>query len=163
MAIEIERKFLIKRIPKDKIEYSHYIKQGYIVSDKHKAIRIRQKKDDFFITIKGNKTGISRFEFEYKIPKNDADQLFKNFCKESIIEKTRHYIKHKGHTWELDVFHGENEGLIVAEIELKSEEETFSLPDWVDYEVTFQEKYYNMNLIKIPFKNWPESLKTQLN
>lgn len=154
MAIEIERKFLVKRIPKDKIEYSDYIKQGYIVSDKYKVIRIRQKRDDFFITIKGNKTGISRFEFEYKIPKNDADQLFTNFCKEGIIEKTRHYIEHKGHTWELDVFHGENEGLVVAEIELTSEEETFSLPVWVDCEVTFQEKYYNMNLIKNPFKIW---------
>ena len=154
MAIEIERKFLIKRIPKDKIEYSHYIKQGYIVSDKHKAIRIRQKKDDFFITIKGNKTGLSRFEFEYKIPESDAEQLFKNFCKEGIIEKTRHYIKDKGNTWELDVFHGENEGLIVAEIELKSEEETFSLPDWVDKEVTHQEKYFNMNLLSNPYNMW---------
>ena len=154
MAIEIERKFLVKRIPNDEIKYSHYIKQGYIVSDKYKVIRIRQKKDDFFITIKGTKTGISRFEFEYKIPKNDADQLFINFCKEGIIEKTRHYIEHKGHTWELDVFHGENKGLVIAEIELKSEEETFSLPAWVDCEITFQEKYYNMNLIKNPFKIW---------
>jgi len=155
MAIEIERKFLVKRIPEDKIKYSHNIKQGYVVSDKQKVIRIRKKTNDFFITIKGNKTGISRFEFEYKIPENDANQLFENFCNEGIIEKTRHYIEHKGHTWELDVFHGENEGLIVAEIELKSEEETFSLPEWVDQEVTDQDKYYNMNLIAKPFKNWP--------
>ena len=155
MAIEIERKFLVKRIPEDKIKYSHNIKQGYVISDKQKVIRIRKKTNDFFITIKGNKTGISRFEFEYKIPENDANQLFENFCNEGIIEKTRHYIEHKGHTWELDVFHGENEGLIVAEIELKSEEETFSLPEWVDQEVTDQDKYYNMNLIAKPFKNWP--------
>ena len=154
MAIEIERKFLVKKIPKDKIENSHYIKQGYVISDRHKVIRIRQKRDDFFISIKGNKTGISRFEFEYKIPKNDADQLFKNFCKEGIIEKTRHYIKHKGHTWELDVFHGDNDGLIVAEIELKSELEAFSLPDWVDKEVTHQEKYFNMNLLRNPYSMW---------
>ena len=154
MAIEIERKFLVKRIPKNKIEYSYYIKQGYIVTDKNKAVRIRQKKNDFFITIKGNKTGISRFEFEYKIPKNDANQLFKDFCKEGIIEKTRHYVKHKGHIWELDVFHGENEGLVVAEIELKSEEEIFSLPDWVDKEVTHQEKYLNMNLLSNPYNMW---------
>ena len=155
MAIEIERKFLVKRIPKDKIKYSHHIKQGYVVSDKHKVVRVRKKMDDFFITIKGNKTGFSRFEFEYKIPKDDAEQLFKNFCNEGIIEKTRHYIEHKEHTWELDVFHGENEGLIVAEIELRSEEETFSVPEWVDQEVTDQDKYYNMNLITKPFKNWP--------
>ena len=154
MAIEIERKFLVKRIPKNKIKYSHYIKQGYIFSDKQKVIRVRQKMDDFFITIKGEKTGISRFEFEYKIPKNDANQLFKNFCEKKIIEKTRHYVEHKGHTWELDVFHDKNKGLIVAEIELESEDEAFYLPDWVDQEVTDQDKYYNMNLIKKPFKNW---------
>ena len=154
MAIEIERKFVVKKIPNEEIKYSHYIKQGYIVSDLQKVIRVRQKKDDFFITIKGNKTGISRFEFEYKIPKKDADQLFKNFCKEGIIEKTRHYIEHKWHTQELDVFHGQNKGLVVAEIELESEEEKFSLPEWVDYEVTYKEKYYNMNLIKNPFKRW---------
>ena len=154
MAIEIERKFIVKKIPNDEIKYSHYIRQGYIVSDLHKVIRVRQKKDDFFITIKGNKTGISRFEFEYKIPKKDAVQLFKNFCKEGIIEKTRHYIEHKGHTWELDIFHGQNEGLVVAEIELESEEEKFSLHKWVDNEVTYQEKYYKINLIKSPFKKW---------
>ena len=148
MAIEIERKFLVKRIPKNKIKYSHYIKQGYIFSDKQKVIRVRQKMDDFFITIKGNKTRLSRFEFEYKIPKNDANQLFKNFCEKKIIEKTRHYVEHKGHTWELDVFHDKNKGLIVAEIELESEDEAFYLPDWVDQEVTDQDKYYNMNLIK---------------
>ena len=154
MAIEIERKFVVKKIPKDEIKDSHYIKQGYIVSDMHKVIRVRQKKDDFFITIKGNKTGISRYEFEYKIPKKDADQLFKNFCKEGIIEKTRHYIEHKGHTWELDVFHGENEGLIVAEIELKSEKETFSIPNWVDKEVTNEKKYLNVNLMSNPYNMW---------
>ena len=154
MAIEIERKFVVKKIPKDEIKYSHYIRQGYIVSDLHKVIRVRQKKDDFFITIKGKKTGISRFEFEYKIPKKDADQLFKNFCKEGIIEKTRHYIEHKGHTWELDVFHGENEGLIVAEIELKSEKETFSIPNWVDKEVTNEKKYLNVNLMSNPYNMW---------
>ena len=154
MAIEIERKFTVKKIPNEKIKYSHYIKQGYVVSDENKVIRIRQKKDDFFITIKGNKTGISRFEFEYKIPKNDAKQLFKNFCKEGIIEKTRHYIEHDRHVWELDVFHNQNEGLIIAEIELKSEEENFALPEWIDYEVTYEKKYYNVNLIKNPFKKW---------
>ena len=86
MAIEIERKFIVKKIPNDEIKYSHYIRQGYIVSYMNKVIRVRQKKDDFFITIKRNKTGISRLEFEYKIPKKDADQLFKNFCKKQSRE-----------------------------------------------------------------------------
>ena len=83
MAIEIERKFLVKRIPKDKINYSHHIKQGYVVSDKHKVVRVRKKMDDFFITIKGNKTRFSRFEFEYKIPEDDAEQLFKLYQMET--------------------------------------------------------------------------------
>ena len=154
MAIEIERKFLVKNIPEDKIKYSHSIKQGYIVSDKKKVIRVRQKNDDYFITIKGNKIGITRFEFEYPIPKSDANELLNNFCNLSLIEKTRHYIDHGSHTWELDVFHGKNEGLIVAEIELESEDENFSLPDWIGNEVTSDAKYYNMNLIENPFNNW---------
>ena len=154
MAIEIEKKFLVKKIPKNNIKYSHYIKQGYIVSDKQKVIRVRQKEDDYFITIKGNKIGISRFEFEYPIPQPDAEDLFESFCEKGLIEKTRHYIDYKNHTWELDVFHGENKGLIVAEIELKSESEKFSLPNWIGNEVTSEAKYYNMNLINDPFKNW---------
>ena len=154
MAIEIEKKFLVKKIPKNNIKYSHYIKQGYIVSDKQKVIRVRQKEDDYFITIKGNKIGISRFEFEYPIPQPDAEDLFEIFCEKGLIEKTRHYIDYKNHTWELDVFHGENKGLIIAEIELKSESEKFSLPNWISNEVTSEAKYYNMNLINDPFKNW---------
>ena len=154
VAIEIEKKFLVKTIPENDIQYSHHIKQGYIVSDKDKVIRIRQKGDDYFITIKGNKVGISRFEFEYPIPKPDAKELFKHFCKKGLIEKTRHYVGHEGHTWEIDVFHGDNEGLVVAEIELESENQDFSIPKWAGDEVTYQEKYYNMNLMKNPFKDW---------
>ena len=96
MAIEIERKFLVKSIPENKIQYSHHIKQGYIVSDKDKVIRIRQKGDDYFITIKGNKVGISRFEFEYPIPKPDAKELFKHFCKKGLIEKNAEVKLEKG-------------------------------------------------------------------
>ena len=154
MAIEIERKFLVKNIPKDEIQYSHKIRQGYIVQNKYKVIRVRQKENDYFITIKGNKVGISRFEFEYLIPKDDAEILFENFCQNKLIEKTRHYVENKGHIWELDVFHGNNEGLIIAEIELGSEDQVFHTPSWIDYEVTDQEKYYNMNLLNRPFKDW---------
>ena len=89
MAIEIEKKFLIKHIPFNQVEYSQKIKQGYIVSDENKVIRVREKGDDYFITIKGNKIGISRFEFEYKIPKSDALELFENFCEMGSIKKTR--------------------------------------------------------------------------
>ena len=154
MAIEIERKFLVKNIPKNKIQYSHKIKQGYIAHNKDRVIRVRQKENDYFITIKGNKIGISRFEFEYSIPKVDAEILLENFCQDDLIEKTRHYIENKGHTWELDVFHGNNEGLIIAEIELESEDQVFHIPSWTDCEVTDQEKYYNMNLVENPYSMW---------
>ena len=154
MAIEIERKFLVKKIPHDDIKYSHKIRQGYIAKNKDRVIRIRQKENEYYITIKGNKIGISRFEFEYTIPKDDAEILLENFCQNKLIEKTRHYIEDKGHTWEVDVFHGNNKGLIVAEIELGSEHQTFHTPNWIDYEVTDQERYYNMNLLSRPFNQW---------
>ena len=156
MAIEIEKKFLIKHIPFNQVEYSQKIKQGYIVSDEKKVIRVREKGDDYFITIKGNKIGISRFEFEYKIPKSDALELFENFCEMGSIKKTRHYVKHLDHTWEIDEFHADNQGLIVAEIELNAENEEFDIPGWVSEEVTSDPKYYNMNLTINPYKNWED-------
>ena len=156
MAIEIEKKFLIKHIPFNQVEYSQKIKQGYIVSDEKKVIRVREKGDDYFITIKGNKIGISRFEFEYKIPKSDALELFENFCEMGSIKKTRHYVKHHDHTWEIDEFHADNQGLIVAEIELNTENEEFDIPGWVSEEVTTDPKYYNMNLTINPYKNWED-------
>ena len=154
MAIEIERKFLVKNIPRREIQYSHKIRQGYIAKNKDRVIRIRQKENDYFITIKGNKIGISRFEFEYPIPRNDGEILLENFCQDEVIEKTRYYVESKGHTWELDVFHGNNEGLIVAEIELMSKDQAFHIPSWIGREVTDKEKYYNMNLLEKPFKEW---------
>ena len=154
MTIEIERKFLVKKIPHDDIKYSHKIRQGYIAKNKDRVIRIRQRENEYYITIKGNKIGISRFEFEYTIPKDDAEILLENFCQNKLIEKTRHYIENRGHTWEVDVFHGNNKGLIVAEIELGSENQTFHIPSWIDYEVTDQERYYNMNLLSRPFNQW---------
>lgn len=156
MAIEIEKKFLIKHIPFNQVEYSQKIKQGYIVSDEKKVIRVREKGDDYFITIKGNKIGISRFEFEYKIPKSDALELFENFCEMGSIKKTRHYVKHLDHTWEIDEFHADNQGLIVAEIELNAENEEFDIPGWVSEEVTSDPKYYNMNLTVAPYKSWED-------
>ena len=158
MAIEIEKKFLIKHIPFNQVEYSHKITQGYILSDQKKVIRVRQKNDEFFITIKGNNGSISRLEFEYKIPGEDANDLFQNFCEKGVIKKTRHYVHFKKHLWEIDEFHDQNEGLIVAEIELNSENEKFQIPNWILKEVTTQSKYYNMNLIKNPYCDWKDTL-----
>jgi len=154
MAIEIEKKFLIKHIPYEQITYSQKIKQGYIVSDKNKVIRVRKKNNQYFITIKGNKIGLSRFEFEYSIPKEDGEKLLDEFCENGFIKKTRHYVTFEKHTWEIDEFHEKNEGLIVAEIELKSEDENFKIPDWILKEVTNEQRYYNMNLIINPFNIW---------
>ena len=154
MAIEIERKFLIKHIPLNLVKYSHHIKQGYIVNDSKKVIRVRKKANQYYLTIKGNTIGISRSEFEYAIPKNDAENLFDQFCLSGTIEKTRHYVANKNHLWEIDEFHGRNDGLIVAEIELNSENEFFEIPKWVDQEVTSEKKYYNMNLLKNPYITW---------
>ncbi len=156
MAIEIEKKFLIKYIPFKEVKYSQKIRQGYIFSDKSKVIRVREKGDDYFLTIKGNKIGISRFEFEYQIPKNDALELLKIFCKIGSISKTRHYIDYNGHTWEIDEFHGKNNGLVVAEIELESEDEEFDIPEWILKEVTSDPRLYNMNLMVHPFSEWED-------
>ena len=135
MAIEIERKFLIKEKPFSIAKRSLKINQGYIINEKSKVIRVREKGDDYFLTIKGNNIGISRLEYDFPISKEDAKELIFHFCKTTLIEKTRHYIEHKGHTWEVDEFHGKNSGLIVAEIELDSEDEKFEIPDWVGEEV----------------------------
>ena len=157
MAIEIEKKFLVKHIPFEQIEYSNKITQGYIVRDKKRVIRVREKGDEFYITIKGNNIGISRLEFEYKIPEKDAKDLFQSFCEIGVIKKTRHYVHFKKHLWEIDEFHDQNQGLIVAEIELSSEDEKFHIPNWIFKEVTTQSKYYNMNLIKNPYCNWKDT------
>ena len=154
MAIEIERKFLVKEKPFSIAKRSLKINQGYIINEKSKVIRIREKGDDYFLTIKGNNIGISRLEYDFPISKEDAKELIFHFCKTTLIEKTRHYIEHKGHTWEVDEFHGKNNGLIVAEIELESEDEKFEIPDWVGEEVTQDDRYYNMNLAIHPFTSW---------
>ena len=154
MAIEIERKFLVKKKPFSIAKRSLKINQGYIINEKSKVIRVREKGDDYFLTIKGNNIGISRLEYDFPISKEDAKELIFHFCKTTLIEKTRHYIEHKGHTWEVDEFHGKNNGLIVAEIELESEDEKFEIPDWVGEEVTQDDRYYNMNLAIHPFTSW---------
>ena len=154
MAIEIERKFLVKQSPCHLAKKSRHIKQGYIVHDQKQVIRVRKKDRAYFLTIKGSNKGISRLEFEFPISKNDAEELFLHFCQTAIIDKTRHYIDYKGHTWEVDEFHGDNHGLIIAEIELQSVNEKFHLPEWIGDEVSAENKYYNMSLAKHPFKEW---------
>ena len=155
MGIEIERKFLVKKDKWAQVvkEERSLFRQGYILSDPQKTIRVRLTDTEAFLTIKGQTIGAARPEFEYSIPKEDAVHMLDNFCI-SELSKIRYFIRHDGHTWEVDEFLGQNAGLIVAEIELSSEDEQFSLPEWVDKEVTAEKKYTNSNLAVKPFGEW---------
>jgi len=156
MGKEIERKFLVDKIELKKVlgrVESNYCAQTYLSKDEDKVIRVRVLGNKGFLTIKSKVTGISRDEFEYEIPLTEAQQMISIFGT-SVIEKTRYYIPIDNHTWEVDVFEGENKGLIVAEIELSSESELFEKPIWIIKEVTGDLKYYNSNLQTNPFLNW---------
>ena len=155
MGIEIERKFLVnigkwKAVVKDK---KMFFRQGYLMITPEKTIRVRQTDTNGYITIKGLAVGITRSEFEYNIPKSEAEQLIDMFAT-SIVTKFRYIIEFKNKLWEVDEFLEENSGLIIAEIELCSETEKFELPEWIDKEVTHEEKYYNSNLSAHPFIKW---------
>jgi CYTH domain-containing protein len=162
--VETERKFLVKdRSFVNEAFEKRTVKQGYICADPERSVRIRITDDKAFLTIKSasNERGWSRYEFETPLSTEDANELIK-LCLPGIIEKTRHYIEYKGHTWEVDVFYGENEGLTVAEIELESEEESFELPAWIDREVSGDARYYNSALAKKPFLSWSCNLHTNV-
>ena len=159
MSIEIERKFILSEIPKDLPALK--IKQGYLQLDKKCTIRVRSTMSSTgsknTLTIKGptSLNGMSRYEFETELSKTDSINLFK-ICHKPIIEKTRHIYIHRDMKWELDEFHGENQGLLIGEIELKSESENVEVPEFILKEVTGEKKYYNSMLQKNPFKMWKE-------
>ncbi len=153
MGKEIERKFLVKGdFPK---ENGIRIVQGYLSSVPERTVRVRVKGDKGYLTVKGigNESGASRFEWEIEIPKEDALSLLK-ICEPGVIDKTRYHVKVGNHTFEVDEFYGDNEGLIVAEVELQEENEGFEKPEWLGKEVTGDVKYYNSMLMKNPYKNW---------
>ena len=152
MAKEIERKFRVKEGSWRQAKGTKY-RQGYLNSAKERIVRVRTIDDKGYLTIKGLTVGVSRMEFEYKIPRQDADALLE-ICEKPLIEKDRYKIEHGGFVWEVDEFFGENQGLIVAEIELESEDQYFSKPDWVGEEVTGDPRYFNSNLIKNPYTSW---------
>ena len=154
--MEVERKFLVRNLSFVEEAFKRRrIIQGYICSDAERSVRVRIREDEAFLTIKGaiNERGWSRYEFEQPIPVKDAEELIK-LCLPGLIDKVRHYVKVGGHSWEVDIFHGENEGLIVAEIELETEDETFEWPEWIGREVSGEQKYYNMMLAKHPYSKW---------
>lgn len=154
MPQEIERKFLLANDSwKHQVSKSFAIRQGFLSTEPSRTVRIRQKGDRGFLTIKGITTGVSRAEFEYDIPLPDALQLL-DLCLQPIIDKTRYIVEVNGNTWEIDVFAGANDGLVIAEIELESEEQEFLRPDWLGQEVSDDPRYYNSMLAQTPFTAW---------
>lgn len=155
MAHEIERKFLVKGDFKKFSNKSTRIVQGYLSSVPERTVRVRIKGDKGFLTIKGigNISGASRYEWEREIPTNEAEELLK-ICEPGVIDKTRYLVKFGNHTFEVDEFYGENNGLVLAEIELADESEKFEKPEWLGDEVTGDTKYYNSMLMKNPFTKW---------
>ena len=154
--IEIERKFLVKdNSYKAEAFKSTRIIQGFLNTHKERTVRVRLKGDEGFLTVKGasGTNGLSRFEWEKDISKEEAEALLK-LCEPGIIDKTRYEVKAGNHTFEIDEFHADNDGLVVAEVELNTENETFEKPNWLDREVTGIIKYYNSQLSKHPFKTW---------
>lgn len=154
--VEIERKFLVKSEDFKNWAYTkNRITQGYLNSNPERTVRIRIKGEKGFLTIKGisNESGLSRFEWEKEIPVDEAKELLK-LCEEGVIDKTRFEVKIGNHIFEVDEFYGENEGLIIAEIELSSETETFEKPLWLCKEVTNDKRYYNSYLSNQPYKKW---------
>lgn len=155
MAQEIERKFLVAGDFKQYARKSEHIVQGYLNSTPERTVRVRIKDDKGYMTVKGisSQSGVSRFEWEKEIPVNEARELI-NICEPGVIDKVRHLVDVGEHIFEVDEFYGDNEGLVLAEIELSAEDEEFAKPDWLGEEVTGDIRYYNSMLMKNPYKGW---------
>jgi adenylate cyclase len=154
MGTEIERKFLVEADDWRQGSRGRRVRQGYLSADPGRSVRIRMVGDSAWLTIKGGTTGYSRVEFEYPIPTQDALHLLDELCIRPVIDKTRHEVNYGGHRWEIDEFHGANEGLVIAEIELAAEDEHFERPHWLGAEVSDDPRYYNVNLARHPFSRW---------
>ena len=156
MAKEIERKYLVKDFTFKQLSKGILYRQGYLSTNPGATVRIRIVGDRAYLTIKGADKGITRLEYEYELPLRDANEIMDNLCLKPIIEKYRYRIEHEEHIWEVDEFIGDNEGLVIAEIELESEEEEFAKPDFIGKEVSGDYRYCNSNLVARPFKDWKQ-------
>ena len=155
MGKEIERKFLVRDDSwRTAVSRKQQFIQGYLANNERCSVRVRLAGDSGYLNIKSMKLGISREEYEYPVPAKEAREVLFSLCQQPLIEKTRHYVKQGDHLWEIDVFEGNNEGLIVAEIELSHTNEDFQRPTWLGEEVTDDSRYYNVCLAQTPFKNW---------
>lgn len=154
MGCEIERKFLVTGSEYKKCIKPVFCRQGYLTADVERTVRIRIEDDKAYITIKGKNINLTRLEYQYEIPLMDGQEMLNKLCKNVLVEKYRYNISYEGKLWEVDEFIGENQGLIIAEIELEFEDEKFEKPTWVGEEVSFDKKYSNSNLYSIPYKKW---------
>jgi adenylate cyclase len=154
MGKEIERKFLVKNDSFKKLAEAEVLQQGFLSVNKNRVVRVRISRGKAWLTIKGITKGSVRHEFEYDIPIKDAQFMINNFCKKPVIIKKRYRIQHGELYWEVDEFLNDNQGLVIAEIELNTEDQDFDKPDWVGEEVTENKKYYNAYLIKHPYSTW---------
>jgi CYTH domain-containing protein len=157
MGKEIERKFLVTGDAWRSMGQGTRYRQGYLSTVKERTVRVRTVADKAYLTVKGVNEGIARAEFEYEIPVADANTLLDELCKRPLIEKDRYKIPYAGLTWEVDEFFGENAGLILAEVELESEDQTFDIPEWIGEDVSDDPRYYNANLIAHPYGTWAGS------
>jgi CYTH domain-containing protein len=153
MGQEIERKYLVTSDAWHGLAESTFYRQGYLSTVKERVVRVRTVGKQGYLTIKGVAIGATRPEFEYEIPWRDAEQLLA-LCERPLIEKTRYRIEHGGLIWELDVFHGDNDGLVTVECELETEDQKLMKPDWVGEEVTGDPRYFNANLVENPYQMW---------
>ena len=153
MAVEIERKFLVKGNGWRSLAVGTVYRQGYITTQTTTTVRVRVVGHQGYLTIKGPTAGQARAEFEYPIPLEDAQEMLETLCDRPLIEKTRSKIEQGDLVWEIDEFMGENQGLILAEVELQTENQSFDLPEWIDQEVS-DPKYFNVNLAKHPYSQW---------
>jgi len=155
MAEEIERKFLIANDAwREKVGREMRMRQGYFAGGGRCSMRVRSNGRSAWINFKSRESGMRRLEFEYGIPLGDAEVMLRKLCEGALIDKTRYWVEDRGHTWEVDVFHGENSGLVIAEVELDSITEAVDLPDWIGEEVTDDVRYYNASLVENPFSRW---------
>lgn len=154
MGVEIERKFLVTSDRWRDLAPGVLYRQGYISTQPERTVRVRIVGDRAFITLKGVTEGIARSEFEYPIPVEDANQILNVLCASPLIEKYRHKINLNGLVWEVDEFLGENQGLVIAEVELENAEQAIDLPDWIGEDVSHDARYYNSNLVNHPFSRW---------
>jgi adenylate cyclase len=155
MAIEIERKFLVRNDSwRAQADAGTRYRQGYFAAPQRASIRVRIEGEHANINIKSAELGVRRQEFEYAIPLHEAEQMLEQLCEQPQVEKTRYHVQHAGHTWEIDVFEGDNAGLVVAEIELEAEDADFARPDWLGEEVSDDPRYYNVSLVTHPYKDW---------